>query len=163
MAKKTKKVSKAAKVKLTRALETIRAFNAEEALLKSVSLTDLYQVNNTLPNQVTFNLDFKNFGTATLTDAVLHDVNGTDKILLNKVSGSITNQPIDTNKEADGKFLNITSVVTATNQTPVPQDLKVDFSIAGGMASKSYAIPSATFNSVGDSIIIDISIFFFHI
>lgn len=164
MAKKTKKVSKAAEVKLAKALETIRAFSTEEASLNGVALRDIYQVNKDSLNQITFTLDFRNFGVSAVTDsAVLHDVNGTDKTLVSGVTGSILNEPVGTNEEANGKFLNILSSVMATNETPVPQDLKVDFSITGGAAPRNYTIPNATFNSVGDRIIIDISIFFFHV
>lgn len=161
MAKKNVR-TKANKIKLTKALQTIRSFSSEESSLNGVTLTDLYQVNNS-SNDVSFALDFKNFGVAATTDAVLHDVNGSDTSLVNKATGSISNKVVGTNSGVDGKFLNITSAVTASSQTPVPVDLKVEFSISGGVAPRTYIITSATFNSVGDTIIIDISIFFFHL
>ncbi|HET9057979.1 MAG TPA: hypothetical protein VFN30_14120 [Chitinophagaceae bacterium] len=162
MAKKKKGITKANKTKLVKSVTALKDFVTKDSSLGGVTITNLYQVNNSA-NQVTFDLDFRNFGVSAVTKAELHDVNGTDVQLLNDVPGSLSNIPVGSNTLIDGKFLNIKSIVTASSQTPVPQNLNVSFSIDGGATTQAYPMPPAAFNNTGDSIVIDISIFFFHI
>ncbi|MEO6685204.1 MAG: hypothetical protein ABIN24_04535 [Dyadobacter sp.] len=162
MAKKKNVKTKANKLRLANAVQILKGFTTGLNSDDVISFTDLYQVNNS-SSPITFTLQFNNIGVGATTDAVLHDVHSGDVIKADKARDSLINIPVDTNKNVDGKFLNIKSEVTATSLTPVPDDLKVAFSISGGTENKNFILPDAKFESSGNSIFIDISIFFFHI
>lgn len=155
-------MTKAKKLRLLKALTTLKTFSAGEAKGNTVSVTDTCQVNNSA-GPITFTLEFNNIGSAATTDAVLHDVTGTDTTLANNAKDSLFDVAVASNATADGKFLNIKSLVTATSETHVPANLDAQLTINGGVNQKVIPLNSARFEASGDTIIIDISIFFFHI
>lgn len=161
MAKKRSKLRlKSAKSKVLKALDTIIRFNNSEQTDDILSVTDIYQVDAST-NTVRFTLEFNTIGVAATTDAFLEDIHAGKVRLVDKGKDSLRDISIGKNKEISGKFLQIDSIVTATPVTPLPTDLKVNFSIIGGVSNRTYTIPPARFKDVGDSFIIDIQIFFY--
>lgn len=120
-----------------------------------IILSDLYDVNSS-GNMVSFTLRFNNIGVATTTDVFL----GPDQKASDE-HGSLIDFPVDTNTNVAKKFLKIYSVITTTNLTPLPDHVKVDFIIKGGARQVSYPLPDYQLNEAGDSVNLDISIFFF--
>ena len=163
---KTKTISKATKLKMIKAAQTLNAFPSEKndtpasKALNVLPVTDTYILGKT-GSGVTFSLIFNNKGVGALTDAELHNVTDPDKVLVKGGRDSQINIAIGTDNNLNAIFLNINAVVAATNLTPLPSDLDVDFSITGGIVPRTYTIPPAQFKNVGDSFIIDISIFLF--
>lgn len=163
-------VTKAAKKKLLKALDTLDAFSAnasdkdtsDSAVQDILNITDTYRINNT-GDTVRFDLIYKTKGVGALTNGKLHNaITSTDKIIVTDERDSIVNHIIDIDQMANRTFLEMRSIVAATNlTTPFPADLDVEFSISGGVVKKTFTIPPASFKAVGDQIILDISIFFF--
>jgi hypothetical protein len=165
----TQKLTKAAKIKLIKAAETIKAFATSTAVKDTtdspiqsiVTLTGSYQLKNT-GDSIFFNLLLHNVGVGATTNAVLHDAS-TDKdiLIVADEKDSLVNHLIKTDKIASRKFFKLRTTLTATILSTFPANLQVSFSIQGGIEDKMYTIPKAVFKKAGDSIIMDISIFFF--
>ena len=161
MAKKAKKVSKAAKIRLVKAAEALENFSDNAALGDVLNITETYKIKKDA-SPLTFNLIFKTKGVGAVTNGVLHDaLTDIDTPVVTNAKDSIRGQLIETDLVANRKFLNIHSVIAATNLTSVPADLDAQFSISGGVKEVIFPIPGASFNEVGDQVILDISIFFF--
>lgn len=155
--------------KMNKATETIENFSesssekdtTDSALQDILNITGTYRIKNT-GDRLTFKLIFLTEGVGAVTDGVLHDVNApVDKPVVTQEKDSIEDKFIVIDTEANRKFLNIQSLIVATNLTTVPADLNAEFSISGGVSFKSFPIPPASFINVGDQIILEISIFFF--
>lgn len=155
--------------KMEKAKETISNFSeasSENDLTDSkvqqiLNISDTYRIKNN-GEQLTFNLIYKTEGVGAVSDGVLESINPPSvKQIVTKEKDSIINKLIAVDTEANRKFLNIKSLITATNLTPVPADFKAEFSISGGEEVKEFPVPEASFKEVGDQIILDISIFFF--
>jgi hypothetical protein len=158
---KTKKVTKAAKEKLVKAAQALENFSDSSAIGDILGVTGTYRTKKD-GSPLIFSLLYKTKGVGAETDAVLHQASTeTDTVVLSNAKDSIKNQPIGTDAEANRKFLNIRSVVGASNLTTVPADLDAEFVISGGVEEKSFPIPPASFSDVGDQFILDISIFIF--
>ncbi len=152
-----KKILKSTQNKLTNAVEALKAFSNAVVSGKDIILNDLYKVNDS-GDPVTFTLNFNNIGVSTSTDIFLDN-----NLLQEKVHGSITGFPVGSNKEVRSKFLKIFSSIVTTPLTPLPAKLKVDFIISGGDGPVTYEIPSFDLKQVGDTVNLDISIFFLHL
>jgi hypothetical protein len=152
-----KKILKSTQNKLAKAVDVLKSFSTGVVQGNDIILNDLYLVNDT-DNPVTFTILFNNVGVATSTDVFLDN-----NLLKEKILGSITDFPVGTNKSVAGKFLKIFSAILVTPLTPVPDDLKVDFSISGGASNVSYPLPSFKISAAGDKVNLDISIFFLHV
>ena len=125
-----------------------------------VTITKFYIIKN-IGNNVTFSLVINTKGAGALTDATLHKPNISDKIILSGVKDSQLNVPVDKDTSLDVATLNVRTVVTSTNLTPVPVPLDVVFSMSGGQADETFPIPARQFNKVGDVFILDFSITIF--
>jgi hypothetical protein len=165
----SKKVTKAAKIRLIKAANAIENFSASSAekdltdspLQDILNITETYRINND-GSMLTFNLIYRNPGVAAITNAKLHDpISSTNAIVVNKEQDSLTNHSIAIDTMANKKFLEMRSIVVASDITPVPADLLVEFSISGGVEDVTFTVPPSSFKEVGDQIILDISIFFF--
>jgi hypothetical protein len=169
MAKK-KFVTEASKKKLLKALEILDGFSAnasekdttDSPVQDILNITDTYRINNT-GDTLRFDLIYKTRGVGALTNGRLHNaITSTDKIIVKDERDSLVNHSIEIDKVADRTFLEMRSLVTATNfTTPLPAKLNVEFSISGGVQKKFFTVPPASFKQVGDQIILEISIFFF--
>jgi hypothetical protein len=163
MAKKAKKkkLTRAGMLKLVKAGETLRTFSTRTALEDVLTVTDIYDVNKD-GKDIIFDLIFTTRGVGAITNAVLHDaMTGEDSPVATDELDSIRAHPINTDIVVNRKFLKMRSLITASNETPVPAGLEVNFTISGGVAPKTYAIPPATFTEVGSQVELLISIFFF--
>lgn len=160
MAKKKKANIAPDKKKLVKALETLKSFKSESSVEGIITVTDSFQIRN-IDNNITFSLIFNTTGVGATTDAVLHDINSGDEIIVSGARDSLFNFPVRKGKIVNTKFLIIKSIVTATDLTPVPINLKAIFYLSDGVQTLNYAIPEAKFTQVGGSVIIDISIFFY--
>ncbi|MGF2413776.1 hypothetical protein [Ferruginibacter sp.] len=168
MAKK-KKPTKTNKLKLIKAADMIEGFSvtssekdtSDSPIQDILNVTDSYRIKN-IGSPLTFNLIFKTKGVGAITNAVLHNaITSTDKPIVVNEKDSLQSHPIEMDTVANRQFLEMRSIVAATNLTPVPADLEVEFLISGGVEDKLYAIPAASFKEVGDQIVLEISIFFF--
>lgn len=160
MAKK-KKLTEANKKKLINAGETLKNFATSSAVENILNVTDIYDVNNA-GTLVTFDLVFLTKGVGAITTAVLHDaITSVDLPIATDERDSLIKHPIKIDSVVNRKFLKMVAKVAATNLTPVPADLKVNFILSGGASDKNIPIPPASFKEVGDQVIIDFSIFFF--
>lgn len=142
---------------LSNAIQTIKAFTTGVVSGNDIILNDKYQVDAS-NNQVTFTLEFNNIGVATSTDVFLDNVQ-----LANAAHGSLIDFSVDTDINVDGKFLKIFSAIVISTLTPLPDNLEVDFTIKGGIKSVNYPLPVFKLNAVGETVNLDISIFFFHL
>lgn len=152
-----RKILKSIQNRLAKAVNTLKSFSIGTVQGNDIILNDLYQVNDS-ENPVTFTIRFNNIGVATSTDIFLDN-----NLLQDKILESIIDFPIGANKNVAGKFLKIFSAILVTPLTPVPDDLKVDFSISGGASTVSYPLPSFKINAAGDKVNLNISIFFLHV
>jgi hypothetical protein len=164
-----KKLTKAGKLKLIKAVETIESFSvvssekdtSDSPVQDILNITDSYRIKNA-GDPLTFNLIYKTKGVGAITNALLHNaVTSVNRQIVINERDSLVTHPIEIDTVANRQFLEMRSIVAATNLTPVPADLEVEFSISGGIDDKVYTIPPATFKASGDQIILEISIFFF--
>lgn len=151
------KIPKATQNKIAKAADVLKSFSDSSVSGTDIVLNGIYLVNGSA-GPVVLTMLFNNIGAATSTDIML-DTN----TLAPKVQGSVTDFAVGTNAAVAGKFIKVFSAVAATNLTPVPDDLKVDFSLSGGAGPVSYPLPAFKLNNVGDKVNISISIFLLHI
>ncbi len=137
---------------LKNSVQTLKAFSHSVISGNDIILNDKYQVDAS-SNQITFSLEFNNVGAATTTDVFLDSLKKVDA-----ANGSLINSLVDTDLNVDGKFLKIFSAVTATSLTPLPDDLKVDFTISGGVNDVTYPLSAFKLNAAGDTVNLDIEI-----
>lgn len=163
---KTNKIAKLKK-KASDAVETIlQKINAPSSAVESdnngplITITKFYIIKK-IGNDVTFSLVINTKGAGALTDATLHKPSVNDKIILSGAKDNQVNISVDKDTNLDVATLNVRSVVTATNLTPVPVPLAVVFSMSGGQADETFPIPARQFNNVGDVFILDFSITIF--
>ena len=164
---KTKSITKANKIKLNKVAKTLQAFTATASTTTPsttaalvISITDVYTIGNT-GSPITFNLVFKTKGVGALTDAVLHNVTSPDKPIVTGGQDSLLNISLGIDRDLNGIILKVKSVVTATNLTPLPSALDVEFSLMGGQVTKTFPLPDRQFNNMGDSFILDFTIIIF--
>ncbi len=162
-------LTKATKMKLMKAATAIQDFSGttltkdktDSPLLAILNVTDSYRLLNN-KSDITFTLKFLNVGVGATTNAVLADALTDKEISIVKDErDSLINHAIKKDNIVNRKFLNLRTTITATELTTLPAALKVEFTIFGGIQDKTYEIPKASFKNKGESIIIDISIFFF--
>lgn len=152
-----KKILKSTQNKIAKAVDVLKSFSDASVSGNDIILNAIYLVNDTA-DAVKLTMQFNNIGAATSTDIMLDS-----STLSSKIQGSVQDFVVGTNAAAAGKFLKVFSAVAATNLTPVPDDLKIDFSLSGGASTVSYPFPPFTLNKVGDKANLSISIFFLHI
>lgn len=152
-----KKILKSTQNKIAKAVDILKSFSDSSVSGSDIILNGIYLVNGS-SDPVTLTMLFNNIGVATSTDVLLDN-----NSLKSKIQGSLTNFVVGTNAAVAGKFLKVFSAVGASNLTPVPDDLKIDFSLSGGVSTVSYPLPPFKLNKVGDKVNISISIFFLHI
>lgn len=160
-------MTKANTAKLNKVAKVLQAFTATASPAASapdgpvISITDIYTVGNS-GNEVILNLLFNTKGVGATTDAFLHNVSMPDKpIVPPGTRDSLVNVSLGIDKDLNGIILKSKSVVTATNLTPVPVALNVEFILSGGQATKNFPLPARQFTNVGDSFIIDYTIIIF--
>ena len=165
MAKKTT-ITKANVSKLNKVAKILQTFSATGASNASkltgpvISITDIYTVGKT-GNNVQFNLTINTKGTGASTNAFLHNTTGPVLQVITGGKDSLSNIDLGIDSNLNGVILKITTIVTATDLTPVPVALNVQFSMSGGQAAKDFPLPPNQFNDVGDSFIIDYTIIIF--
>ena len=152
-----KKISKIIVTKISKAVGTLKSFSSATVSGNDIILNDFYAVNDE-DSPVTFTFSFNNIGLAVTTDILLDNV-----VVKEKITESIRDFAIGSDKTVANKFLKLFSSAAATSITSVPAELKVDLVISGGVATKSYPLSSFTLNEAGDTVNIDISIFFLHV
>lgn len=152
-----KKILKSTQNKITKAVSTLKSFSDSAVSGSDIILNGIYLINDS-DNPVVLTILFNNIGIAASTEVMLDN-----NTIPPKVQGSLQNFVVGTNKEVAGKFIRIFSAAAATNLTPVPDDLKIDFSLSGGAGTVSYPLPPFTLSEVGSKVNISISIFCLHI
>jgi hypothetical protein len=145
---------------LIRASEEINTFNNIIVSEDKVIWVDLYKLKNNSDDILTFSLLFYNVGVITTSDIYLEkNILGN----LDNVNGSIIDHPIDSNSNLFNKTLDIYSAVTSSDLTkPFPVDFKASLIIKGGKGTITYQIiDMLKFNSIGDTIEVNYSIFMY--
>jgi hypothetical protein len=164
-----KKPTKAAKLNLVKAADIIEKFSSSSAekdlsdspLQDILNITETYRIKND-GTPLAFTLRYRNPGVGAISNGKLHNpLTSKNTVIVNKEKDSLINHSIAVDTVANKQFLEIRSTVAASDLTPVPTDLSVEFSISGGVEDKEFSIPASAFKEVGDQIILDISIFFF--
>jgi len=153
------KISKQKLNKLLKAVSEINAFTAISTEDDTIFLDDIYKLINDSNDAVTFSLLFYNIGVATTTKAYLEEIE-----ILNPENGSINDFTFGNNNNLNGKTLSIFSSVVVTNlATPnLPYDFKATLVIKGGKSTIKYAVENQIkLEKVGDSILLNTSIFFY--
>jgi hypothetical protein len=154
----TKKIPKATITKVSKAAETLQSFSSATVVGNDIILNSIYLVTDS-PNNVIVNLEFSNTGIAALSEVML---NNTD-LPNGKIKGSVINFPVGSNSSVKGSFLKIFSALAVTNKTPVPDDLKVNFTLSGGQSDAEFILPEFKLQKTGDNVNLNLSIFFLHV
>ncbi len=158
-----KKLFKLDNSKISKLISASEEINSTDNIIVSedkVIWVDLYKLKSNPDDVVTFSLLFYNVGVIATSGVYLEK-----KTLgnLDKVGGSIIDHPIDTNSNLMSKTLDIYSAITSTDLTkPFPVDFKASLIINGGKGTITYPIiDKIKFNSIGDTIEVNYSIFMY--
>ena len=151
------KRTKGFEAKIATQISGIATFQAETVTGDVVTFNDLYKVDRNSDDDVNLELIFINSGVIVSSDVFI------DKIIkIQGIRGSIGKTPIGTCQDVHGKFLDIISVVSVSNITPIPDDLNIRLIITGGPNSLIRQVgKTVKLTAVGQNIDVVISIIFF--